>query len=450
MTVNPFLILFLSAIGYCLWFVYRKILWPWDKLEHIPGPHSKPFLGIATEISKYRDWEHFMVSMQDKYGPIFKLNFPFTTLICVGDVDTIRQVINNPKSPAYEFLTPLLGQGLGISEGAKWQHDRRLLDAGFSFKYIRNLHSLMVRHTHSLINRLDKIPANATVNLNVELANLMFDITGDAILGVDFKAVSEEKNPLLLAYEACLNILFRRRTYFWEKYNVFQNRALAKQLKLIEDQVTQVIQKRHQEHAESDYRRNDILDILLTKNSETGAQEFTDKDVIDQLNSFLFAGTDSTSATMSMAIYYLLQNPKALEQCSNELKFLQEKNYEPANDDLKEMNCLQRVINETLRLASPGSTARQLVESDLELFGIKSVPKHTDLILYIVPSLVHHNTKYWTNPSEFDPDRFLPENSKDRETYSFMPFLAGKRNFFRLEFCNDGDEDRVIDDSASL
>lgn len=51
--------------------------------------------------------------------------------------------------------------------------------------------------------------------------------------------------------------------------------------------MTQVIQKRRQEHADSDYRRNDILDILLTKNSETGAEEFTDRDIFDQLNSFL-------------------------------------------------------------------------------------------------------------------------------------------------------------------
>jgi cytochrome P450 len=85
----------------------------------------------------------------------------------------------------------------------------------------------------------------------------------------------------------CLNILYRRRTWVWEKYNVFRNQSLAKHLKFIEDQVTQVIQKRRQEHAESEFRRNDILDILLTKNSESGADEFSDKDIVDQLNSFL-------------------------------------------------------------------------------------------------------------------------------------------------------------------
>lgn len=146
------------------------------------------------------------------------------------------------------------------------------------------------------------------MNVNLELANLAFDITGASVIGMDFNAICNEKTPLLLAYEAyvylfqvrmcfgvthnlnlfsCLNILYRRRTWVWEKYNIFQNQTLAKQLKLIEEQVTHLIQKRRQEHAESDYRRNDILDILLTKNSETGADEFTDKDIIDQLNSFL-------------------------------------------------------------------------------------------------------------------------------------------------------------------
>ena len=53
-----------------------------------------------------------------------------------------------------------------------------------------------------MINHLENTPADSIVNLNVELANRTFDITGVAMIGVDFQAVNKEKHPLLLAYEA--------------------------------------------------------------------------------------------------------------------------------------------------------------------------------------------------------------------------------------------------------
>ena len=41
---------------------------------------------------------------------------------------------------------------------------------------------------------------------------------------------------------------------------------------------------------------------------------------------------------------------------------------------------------------------------------------------------LHSDPALWERPLEFDPDRFSPENSKDRDRWQFVPFAGGPRS----------------------
>src|SRR5205085_9465229 len=48
-------------------------------------------------------------------------------------------------------------------------------------------------------------------------------------------------------------------------------------------------------------------------------------------------------------------------------------------------------------------------------------------LLVVIPWLLHRHRRLGDQPDHFIPERFLPENSAQRERYSYIPFRVGPR-----------------------
>jgi cytochrome P450 len=62
--------------------------------------------------------------------------------------------------------------------------------------------------------------------------------------------------------------------------------------------------------------------------------------------------------------------------------------------------------------------------TDVKLAGYR-VPE--DALVMLSQWAVHRDPRWWNAPETFDPDRFLPERSRDRPNYAYFPFGGGPR-----------------------
>lgn len=76
-------------------------------------------------------------------------------------------------------------------------------------------------------------------------------------------------------------------------------------------------------------------------------------------------------------------------------------------EELKEMNHLEHVMKETLRLHPPIIMMMRRVLQDVQFKGF-TIAKGT--LVSVSPILSHHLPHLWSNPEKFDPDRHGKRN----------------------------------------
>lgn len=166
------------------------------------------------------------------------------------------------------------------------------------------------------------------------------------------------------------------------------------------------------------------------------------QELLDEAITLLFAGQDTSAATLSWTLHLLSLYPKIQSKLRKEVEsVLLEANIEKGQRIPKKLipkfTYMDAVIKESMRLYPVAPFVVRKLPDDLTMERedktSMTIPKDTFACVWIYG--LHRNPNLWHRPNDFVPERWIdPELQKLDEgqtTYrgnTFMPFAAGPRN----------------------
>ncbi|KAL3768097.1 hypothetical protein ACHAW5_009154 [Stephanodiscus triporus] len=177
-----------------------------------------------------------------------------------------------------------------------------------------------------------------------------------------------------------------------------------------------------------------------------GTSTKVSKDLLDEAITLLFAGQDTSAATLSWTLHLLSLHPDKQERAFMEIRSVigEVKTKTISKNMISRMPYLDAVIKESMRLYPVAPfivrklTTEITIPIDEEFAGSRkdakktiSMPASTFACIWIYA--LHRNIKLWDRPDEFLPERWIDPKLRSRdlgqEEYgAYMPFAIGPRN----------------------
>ena len=368
-----------------------------------------------------------LMKLYDRYGPVFTLEgLGMELVFLVGPEANQYVLVSNSRDftwgdSLFGELKAFVGRGLLTTDGDVHDRARKLLLPVFYPAMIRSYTDRMVGRT---IERVAQLQVGETFPVHEWTRELAVTIAADVLFGMDIDAGTAKRFAEL--FERGLS--FYGRPYF--QMLVLRGPAtpfqdLVKTGKALDNLIYPEIKRRRRSGAQG----NNILDMLI--HSEVDGDRLSDQEVRDHAMTLLFAGHDTTSATIGWMFSLIGQNVTVYKRMQEEIERELGGRTPTADDLIDGLPYLDQVIKETLRLYPAAWFGPRRAVKTFELHGHK-IPAGTNVAYSAW--MTHRLPDLWPNPDAFDPDRFTPEKIKLLQAGAYVPFGRGPRLCIGMRF----------------
>ncbi len=387
----------------------------------IPQIDSFPLIGNAIELSN--DILAFFGKNFKRHPDSFMFKLPPNRkVITTCDADVVKHVlVSNHKNYRKDYgankLKMALGNGLLTNEGESWFRQRRLAQPAFYKNRLEGFFDTMNRISVEHI-QVWKNKNVSEVEIDKEMMQLTSKIVVETLLGSDVAYKLNEIQNYIYTLQDYLVKCIRNPLYeFFAKYNG-KKENFDKTIHRFDTVLYQIIMDKKKKKPE-----NDLLSMLMEARDADTEEGMNDKQLRDELLTIYIAGHETSGYALAWSMYNLCKHKDAYKKAKQEVQEVM-KDGVLTIDSYKQLTYLKAVIDETLRLYPTAYViGRESKENDV-VNGFE-IPK--DVVTLISVYHLHRNPKYWKQPDDFIPERFIDKNNPLNNSEAYYPFGGGPR-----------------------
>jgi hypothetical protein len=189
----------------------------------------------------------------------------------------------------------------------------------------------------------------------------------------------------------------------------------------------------------------DLLSKRASHNSNSVVDGGVPKDMLDEAITLLFAGQDTSAATLSWTLHLLSLDPIRQQRLVDEVRSVVGNDNHNSEMDfvsktmIAQMPYLDAVIKESMRLYPVAPFVVRKLTTNITIPGEKCndqatatiLPSSTFACIWIYA--LHRNSELWHSPDEFIPERWIDPQLREmdagqEEPGAYIPFAMGPRN----------------------
>ncbi|NXS10020.1 CP3AC protein, partial [Neodrepanis coruscans] len=427
-------------------------IWPYQTFKKlgIPGPRPLPFVGTFLE---YQNGIHnFDQKCFEKYGRIWGFYDGRQPVMAVLDPILIKNILVKECYTIFTNrrnfrLNGLLESALNVAEDEQWKRIRTVLSPTFTSGRLKEMFHIINHYGEKLVKNIEKKVANDEfVTAKDIFGAYSMDVVASTSFSVNVDSMSNPNDPFVTNIKKFLQFSFLSPFFLFLVLFPFVVPVLEKmKVTLLPAEVMDFFKdiftkmKKEREKGSSTDRVDFLQLMIESQNSDGGSKSaeanldktLSDEEILAQSLIFIFAGYETTSSTLSYIAYNLATHPDVQQRLQDEVDANLPNKATPTYSAITQMEYLDMVVNECIRLYPAGGRIERVCKETVELNGV-TIPK--GMVVTIPAFVLHRDPEYWPEPDEFRPERFSKENKERIDPYTFLPFGAGPRNCIGMRF----------------
>jgi cytochrome P450 len=310
-------------------------------------PPRDYFWGLITghALSLRKSRLSYMHACLKQYGDFMEMYLGKKRTLLVNDPVGLKYVLfdnskNYPKNtPGYQRVAEVIGQGVFTDIGEEWKKGRRAIAPTFNPSKFDHYYLIVADETKNTITQIKNARSiDNQINMSSWSTRYALHVIGRSLfnetLENSFDIISKKLSHLI-------DLTEKKMTYI-TPFQTPGKRALQKDfnltLKILDDEIEKIIAK---EKTKERKPKENMIHALLES-----PLNFTDKKILSQVKTMIFAGHETTANVITWSFYFLAKHPEWQEKIYAEFR---DRNFIiNSEDDLKNFVSIHLFLKEVL------------------------------------------------------------------------------------------------------